>query len=57
MTTKYKPGRSIDGWELMELLGTGGNAEVWKAADPAGSSVALKILKSVRPGSDPYLRF
>ncbi len=57
MTTKYKPGRSIDGWELMELLGTGGNAEVWKAADPAGSSVALKILKSVRPGSEPYLRF
>ena len=44
-------------WTLREFLGEGGNAEVWSASSSDGSTVALKILRSHRAGSEPYLRF
>jgi serine/threonine protein kinase len=32
-----------DDWHLVELLATGGSAEVWRAVDPTGGSAVLKI--------------
>ncbi len=51
-----KAGEKISRWRLKELLGTGGNAEVWTAADGDGSVVALKILRQIKPQSEPYQR-
>ena len=53
----YKSGTKINDWQLTELLGTGGNAEVWKATARDGRVVALKILKTKNPASEPYKRF
>ena len=52
-----KSGQKIDSWELIEFLGKGGNGEVWKAFRPENDFVALKVLKSRQPGSEPYKRF
>ena len=49
-------GQTIDGWTLVELLGKGGNAEVWRA-HCGGEDVALKILNQRRPESEAYQRF
>jgi serine/threonine protein kinase len=46
----------IGPWEIVERLGGGGNAEVYLARD-GEREVALKVLKTRRADSEPYLRF
>ena len=41
-----KPGDSIAGIELVEVLGTGGNTVVWRARASDGTEIALKVLKT-----------
>src|SRR5687768_14067136 len=57
MTPKYRPNAIVDGWTLIDLLGEGGNAEVWRARRNDHGVRALKILTSVTPKSEPYRRF
>lgn len=52
-----KPGDSIAGIELVEVLGSGGNALVWRARAPDGTEIALKVLKTKRVDTEPYRRF
>jgi serine/threonine protein kinase len=43
------PGREFASggpWRLVDLVGDGGSAQVWRAIDDAGRSVALKILRA-----------
>jgi serine/threonine protein kinase len=54
---RYKEGEQFGPWSLIEPLGQGGNAEVWKASHSNGSIVALKILYQKDPNSEPYKRF
>ncbi len=50
--------RVIGPWRLVEELGRGGNAVVWRAPHATdGSEVALKVLKSRKPTAEPYRRF
>lgn len=53
---RYKKGDTFSGWHLAELLGVGGNGEVWRATR-GESTVALKILAGNRTDSEPYKRF
>ena len=55
--TELRPGQVVGEWTLLELIGEGGNASVWRASGPSGHAVALKVLKTVRPASEPYRRF
>src|SRR5437763_68341 len=48
---------TIGPWHLIERIGSGGNAEVWRAKNSAGDSVALKVLRQRRVESEPYQRF
>ena len=48
--------QSIGQWRLIDPLGQGGNAEVWRATD-GHETVALKILNQRRGNSEPYRRF
>jgi hypothetical protein len=57
LVSEFKSGQVVGPWTLVEVLGTGGNATVWRASHKDGRTVALKILKSVRPESEPYKRF
>jgi serine/threonine protein kinase len=43
----------IGGWRLLEPLGAGGTATVWRATDAAGNEAALKVLHE---RADDYLR-
>lgn len=43
-------------WHRIELLGTGGNGEVWKA-NKNGTELALKILSNTQPNHESYRRF
>jgi serine/threonine protein kinase len=52
-----KGGDTVDGFELVRLLGEGGNADVWEARHAELGVVALKILRSRRVQSEPYARF
>ena len=54
--TEYSLGAQIAGFALKEYLGSGGNAEVWRALGATGE-VALKILKVRNRNKEPYLRF
>jgi serine/threonine-protein kinase len=51
-------GMKLDGrYELLELIGTGGMAEIYKADDTyEDKTVAVKILKNEFSGSDEFLR-
>lgn len=54
---RRRDGDRIGPWDLIEPLGAGGNAEVWRARQPDGQLVALKVLKAKDPHSEPYRRF
>jgi len=43
--TFFKKGNKFGNWKLVKLLGCGGNAEVWEAANERKEKVAIKILK------------
>jgi serine/threonine protein kinase len=47
----------IGPWIVIDRLGGGGNAWVYKATRDESSYVALKVLKSQKPLREPYLRF
>jgi hypothetical protein len=51
--------RQIGPWTLLERLGDGGNAVVWRASrqDRPEDIVALKVLKSTKAQREPYQRF
>jgi serine/threonine protein kinase len=46
----------IGPWKIVERLGSGGNAEVYLTRD-GEMEVALKVLRTRRADSEPYLRF
>lgn len=50
-----KAGKQIGDWKLVDKLGEGGNANVWKAVKDDGSTAAIKILKP--SGATRYKRF
>lgn len=52
---KFVSGVDVDGYTLEERLGRGGNGEVWRSPDSAGTTVALKLL--TRGGAEPAARF
>lgn len=53
-----KEGEALGPWLLGEKLGEGGNAVVFKAtSEEYPVPVALKVLKSKKPGGEPYRRF
>jgi serine/threonine protein kinase len=52
-----KPGEKLGPWTLLEVIESGGNAEVWMASQGDDTTCALKVLKSRRPGSEPRRRF
>jgi len=52
-----KSGQKFGPWELRDFLARGGNGEVWKAFRPDYGLVALKVLNSGKPDSEPYKRF
>lgn len=47
----------LGSWSLVEPLGSGGNAEVWKAVSNDDQVVAVKILNNKKPQSEPFKRF
>lgn len=49
--------RTIGPWQVHELLGEGGNAEVYRATDADGREAALKVIKTRRADKEPYQRF
>jgi hypothetical protein len=53
----FKPGDRVGPWIVETPLGIGGNGEVWEARRDDGLRVALKILRSRNPESEPYARF
>ena len=38
-------GVNLGNWRAVELLGSGGTAEVWRAVAPDGREAALKLVK------------
>ena len=52
----HRRGDTVGKWVLTEILGEGGNAEVWRAND-GEAEVALKILNQRKVHSEPYRRF
>jgi serine/threonine protein kinase len=54
---RYKVGDNVAGWHLRELLGSGGNGEVWRAERESLLPAALRILRQTRADSEPYKRF
>jgi serine/threonine protein kinase len=54
---KRRAGEKFSGWRLTQPLGSGGNAEVWKAVGSDGREAALKILHSKNPDGEPFRRF
>lgn len=53
-----KEGETLGPWLLGEKLGEGGNAVVFNAtSEEYPEPVALKVLKSRKPGGEPYRRF
>ncbi len=53
---RHNKGELIGEWELIEFLGQGGNAEVWRATK-GEEIIALKILKQKKADSESYQRF
>jgi hypothetical protein len=57
VSASLRAGAHFAGFRLDELLGTGGNAVVWRAQREDLGEVALKILKTKKVESEPYARF
>ena len=53
---RHSKGEMVGKWVLVDSLGEGGNAEVWRASD-GDADVALKILHTHKIDSEPYQRF
>jgi serine/threonine protein kinase len=53
----FRSADQVGAWNLQDLLGEGGNAEVWSARATDGETVAVKILKTRNVASEPYARF
>jgi serine/threonine protein kinase len=51
----FSRGSNLNGWTLIEMLGQGGNGEVWSCVNQNGDKAAIKILKKIKP--KPYARF
>jgi serine/threonine protein kinase len=51
------PGTSVGPWTLLEKLGSGGNAVVWRATRPGTNEAALKVINSTKAQREPYRRF
>ncbi|MCI5136165.1 MAG: hypothetical protein D3920_14095, partial [Candidatus Electrothrix sp. AW2] len=51
----YKAGDKFGKWKLVEKIGSGGNGQVWSAADNQNNRKAIKLLKNVYKKS--YGRF
>ena len=50
--------RTLGPWTLIEKLGSGGNAVVWRATrDGLDGEVALKVINATKPDKEPYRRF
>ena len=52
-------GVNLGTWRAVELLGSGGTAEVWRAVAPDGREAALKLVKRElrrHPGANALLR-
>lgn len=50
--------KRIGSWIIRGFLGSGGNANVYKAVhEDSGDRVALKVIKTQVAGREPYLRF
>ena len=52
-------GVNLGNWRAVELLGSGGTAEVWRAVAPDGREAALKLAKRElrrHPGANALLR-
>ena len=50
--------RSVGPWTLIEKLGSGGNAVVWRATrEGLDGEVALKVINATKPDKEPYRRF
>ncbi|MFC2030227.1 FHA domain-containing protein [Chloroflexota bacterium] len=48
-TVVHATGEQFDGYLLESLIGQGGMSEVYKARDPSGQTVAIKILQETNP--------
>ncbi len=44
---KFKRGRKVGDWKLVEKLGAGGNGDVWKVTDSLENEYAMKILRQI----------
>lgn len=53
----HRTGDRIGDYTLVEELGSGGNADVWRATSKDGEQVALKILRTTKPHREKYRRF
>ncbi|MEO3782293.1 protein kinase [Actinocorallia sp. B10E7] len=47
MTSGPQPGDEVGGYRLVEVVGAGGEGEVWLAVGPSGEKVALKLLSGL----------
>jgi serine/threonine protein kinase len=54
---RRRTGDPVGRWTLTDPLGTGANAEVWRAEDGGGNEAAVKILHRRDATSEPYRRF
>src|SRR5205807_6091725 len=52
MASETLAGRTIAGYRLLERVGEGGTADVYRAEHPERGACAFKVLRS-RPASDP----
>lgn len=52
------PGKKLGGWQIVELIATGGNAVVWRVRRISDEwEGALKALKVQKVDREPYQRF
>ena len=49
--------RTVGPWTLIEQLGRGGNATVWKAARDTSDPIALKVINTTKAQRESYRQF